>query len=162
MTNHEAEIHSHSSTDLRTWASSGWSARVLKNEDDDGWAVSMTRDGDPEPVLTSPWTMSRDKKNPKPLNDSDFKTLLKAARDVVTRHEAHARAQLHRSVSVFDATGAPIRVDLDVIADDDDPHAVLSAWDGSGERIAGLRVDPTFKLSATSANRWVARGFGDP
>src|SRR5690606_24294961 len=41
--------------DARTWVSDGWTARVHKNEDDEGWAVSMTRDGDSEPVLVSPW-----------------------------------------------------------------------------------------------------------
>ena len=26
----------------RLWISDGWTARVVKNEDDDGWAVAMT------------------------------------------------------------------------------------------------------------------------
>ena len=26
----------------RLWAQKGWTARVIKNEDDDGWAVEMT------------------------------------------------------------------------------------------------------------------------
>jgi hypothetical protein len=147
--------------DARTWADSGWTARVFKNEDDEGWAVTMTRDGDAEPVLTSPWTMGRDKKNPKPLNHTDFKTLLKGARDIVTRHEAHARALRHRSVTVSTDAGAAIRVDLDVATDEDDPHAILSAWDATGEKLAELRVAPTFKLSATAASRWVAGGYGD-
>lgn len=150
-----------SESDGRTWVASGFTARVIKNEDDEGWAVTMTRDGDSEPVLTSPWTMGRDKKNPKPLNHTDFKTLLKGALDVVTRHEAHARAQRHRSVTVVDAEGSSIRVDLDVAADEDDPHAMLSAWDYVGEKLAERRVAPNFKLSSTSASRWVASGFGE-
>src|SRR5256884_946681 len=55
--------------------SNGWEARVIKNEDDDGWAVAMTQDGQAEPSLVGPWTMGRDKKNPKPLDVSAFNTL---------------------------------------------------------------------------------------
>ena len=148
-------------TDARTWASDGWTARVQKNEDDEGWAVTMTRDGDAEPVLTSPWTMGRDKKNPKPLNPSDFKTLLKGARDVLTRHEAHARSQRHRSTTVTDETGASVRVDLDIVPDEDDPHAILTAWSATGEKLGERQVAANFGLSAATASRWVTRGFGD-
>ena len=49
----------------RLWVDNGWTAKVIKNEDDDGWAVAMTRDGEREPALVGPWTMGRDKKNPK-------------------------------------------------------------------------------------------------
>lgn len=148
------------SSDARLWRGEGWTARVVKNEDDDGWAVTMTRDGDAEPVLTSPWTMGRDKKNPKPLNPSDFKTLLKGARDVLTRHEAHARAQRHKSISVVDGPDV-IRVDLDIAADEDDPHAMLSAWDSAGEKLAERRVAADFRLGTASARRWISSGYGD-
>ena len=43
--------------DPRHWRDDGWTARVIKNEDDDGWAVEMTKDGEPEPALVGPWTM---------------------------------------------------------------------------------------------------------
>ena len=33
--------------EARLWIDNGWTARVIKNEDDDGWAVEMTRHGDP-------------------------------------------------------------------------------------------------------------------
>lgn len=148
--------------DDRVWASDGWTARVRKNEDDEGWAVAMTRDGDAEPVLVSPWTMGRDKKNPKPLNFTDFKTLLKGARDVLTRHEAQARAQRHRSVTVPGGAGGPVRVDLDIAADEDDPHAILTAWSDDGEKLAEQRVAAGYKLAVASANRWVSGGFGEP
>lgn len=146
--------------DARRWVASGFTAQVIKNEDDEGWAVTMTRDGDAEPVLVSPWTMGRDKKNPKPLNHTDFKTLLKGAQDVLTRHEAQARARRHRSVTVM-AEGEAIRVDLDVAADEDDPHALLTAWGPLGDKLAERRVAPDFKLSSASASRWIAGGFGD-
>jgi len=147
--------------DARTWASDGWTARVAKNEHDEGWAVTMTRDGDAEPILTSPWTMGRDKKNPKPLNYSDFRTLLKGARDVLTRHEAAALALRHRTITVVDDEGQRVRVDLDIAADEDDPHAMLSAWTDDNEQLAQRRVAPNFRLSSAAASRWIASGYGD-
>jgi hypothetical protein len=50
----------------RVWSDEHWTARVVKNDDDDGWAVAMYLDGEVEPALVGPWTMGRDKKNPKP------------------------------------------------------------------------------------------------
>lgn len=67
----------------RLWHHNGWEARVIKNEDDDGWAVAMTQDGQVEPSLVGPWTMGRDKKNPKPLDVSAFNTLVKTAHEVM-------------------------------------------------------------------------------
>jgi hypothetical protein len=52
---------------------------VIKNEDDDGWAVAMHKDGEVEPALVGPWTMGRDKKNPKPLDRTAFSTRVKTA-----------------------------------------------------------------------------------
>lgn len=147
--------------DGRRWSADGWTATVHKNEDDDGWAVAMIRDGDPEPVLVGPWTMGRDKKNPKPLNPTDFKTLLKAARDVLARHEAHAHAQRHRSVTIVDPSRGKVRVDLDVAADEDDPHAILSAWDASGTQLASQRVSAGYGLSSARASQWIAGGCGE-
>ena len=31
----------------RLWRADGWTAQVIKNEDDDGWAVAMTKHGEP-------------------------------------------------------------------------------------------------------------------
>ena len=76
----------------RLWRDNGWTARVVKNEDDEGWAVEMIKDGEPEPALVGPWTMGRDKKNPKPLDSAAFLTLVKTAAEVIRRHEQqHAR-----------------------------------------------------------------------
>ncbi len=148
--------------DAREWVSDGWTARVLKNEDDDGWAVSMTRDGDPEPALVSPWVMGRDKKNPKPLDASSFKTLLKAANDVLSRHAAQERARLHKSVDVTDAEGGRVRVDLDIVPDEDDPHGLLSAHDAGGESLGQARVEANWKLTSKAAEAWVRGGFRSP
>jgi hypothetical protein len=43
--------------EARLWKDNGWTAQVIKNEEDDGWAVAMTPDGQVEPALVGPWTM---------------------------------------------------------------------------------------------------------
>ena len=86
--------------DPRLWRDDGWTAKVIENEDDEGWAVAMIKDGEPEPALVGPWTMGRDKKNPKPLDKSAFSTLVKTASEVLRRHEQQLHAQLHQSVTV--------------------------------------------------------------
>ena len=143
------------------WHDNGWTARIIKNEDDDGWAVSMTRHGDPEPALVGPWTMGRDKKNPKPLDISAFHTLVKTASEVIRRHEQQLHAQLHKSTVVSTAEGE-LKVTLDIVPDEDNPYALLSAFDDMGERVAQARVDPGFKLSPASASTWVENDFRAP
>lgn len=141
------------------WRKSGWIAKVIKNEDDDGWAVEMTRIGDPEPALVGPWTMGRDKKNPKPLDPSAFNVLVKTAKEVVRRHEHHAHAMLHKSFSYVRADGQRVRADLDVAPDEDDPHAVLACFDDvTGEPLRSGRVSPGFKLSAARVERYLESG----
>ena len=89
----------------RLWTGDGWTARVIKNEEDDGWAVAMVKDGEPEPAMVGPWTMGRDKKNPKPLDSSAFSTLVKTANEFVRRHEQQLHATLHQSITVTAAAG---------------------------------------------------------
>ena len=84
----------------RLWRDNGWTARVIKNNDDEGWAVEMILQGQPEPALVGPWTMGRDKKNPKPLDTNAFNTLVKTASEVVRRHEQHLQALHHKQVMV--------------------------------------------------------------
>lgn len=148
--------------DPRCWRADGWTARVVKNLDDDGWAVEMIQDGEPEPALVGPWTMGRDKKNPKPLDSTAFATLVKTVTEVLQRHAHQRRAMLHKSQTVTDEAGQRVRVDLDIVPDDDDPHAVLSAWRDDGELLGSVRVSPTFKLSVATAERWVASGLRAP
>jgi hypothetical protein len=143
----------------RFWKKAGWIARVIKNEDDDGWAVEMTRVGDTEPALVSPWTMGRDKKNPKPIDAHAYSTLIKTAREVLLRHEQAQRAQLHKSRTITDDRERRVRVDLDIVPDEDDPHAILAAFDeASDEKISSCRVGPTFKLTEATAQRFVRTG----
>ena len=145
----------------RLWRDNGWTARVIKNNDDDGWAVEMIRHGEPEPALVGPWTMGRDKKNPKPLDSAAFNTLVKTAAEVVRRHEQHLHAVLHKEIVVRTAAGR-ISVTLDIVPDDDDPHALLAAHDADGAGLAQVRVAAGFKLSATSAEAWIASGYARP
>jgi hypothetical protein len=145
----------------RLWRDERWTARVIKNEDDEGWAVAMTLAGQAEPALVGPWTMGRDKKNPKPLDAAAFNTLVKTASEVLRRHEQQLHAQLHKRVRV-DTAGGRVDVALDIVPDDDSPHALLSAHDAAGEQLAQVRVAAGFRLSETSAAAWVDSGFARP
>lgn len=143
----------------RYWKRDGWIARVIKNEDDEGWAVAMTRVGDSEPALVGPWTMGRDKKNPKPLDAGAFATLTKTAREVLLRHEQAEHARLHKSRTITDDSGRRVRVQFDIVMDEDDPHAILAAFeDGADEPLASRRVQATFALTESSAQRFVRTG----
>jgi hypothetical protein len=145
----------------RLWRDNGWTARVVKNNDDEGWAVEMTLQGQAEPALTGPWTMGRDKKNPKPLDVNAFHTLVKTASEVLRRHEQQLHAQLHKSVVVETPAGR-ITVTQDIVPDDDDPHALLAARDADGELLGERRVAASFKLNSASALRWIESGYGRP
>jgi hypothetical protein len=145
----------------RLWRDNGWTARVVKNEDDDGWAVAMVKDGEPEPALVGPWTMGRDKKNPKPLDSTAFNTLVKTAAEVIRRHEQHAHAERHREVTVTAASGR-VKVKLDITPHDDHPYAELSAVDALGDELARVRVGAGFRLSAATALAWIQDDFRKP
>ena len=135
----------------RLWRDNGWTARVVKNEDDDGWAVEMVKDGEPEPALVGPWTMGRDKKNPKPLDTAAFNTLVKTAAEVIRRHEQQTHAELHKERDRHRAPAARVTVTLDIVPDEDDPYAELSAPTRAASELARVRVGAGFKLSAASA-----------
>ena len=143
------------------WQKTGWIARVIKNEDDDGWAVAMTRVGDAEPALVGPWTMGRDKKNPKPLDTSAFNTLVKTASEVIRRHEQQLHAMLHKNVTV-DIGDERVTVTLDIVPDEFEPYAVLAAQGAMGESLAEVRVSAGFKLNASSAAAWVESDYQRP
>jgi len=147
--------------EARLWQGNGWTARVIKNDDDDGWAVAMYKDGESEPALVGPWTMGRDKKNPKPLDVNAFHTLVKTASEVIRRHEQQLHAQLHKSTVVSTEQGE-LKITLDIVPDEDNPYAVLTAIDQMGEQVAQVRVQPTFKLSPSSAMTWVENDFRAP
>jgi hypothetical protein len=147
--------------EARLWQDNGWTARVIKNEDDDGWAVAMFKDGESEPALVGPWTMGRDKKNPKPLDVNAFNTLVKTAYEVLRRHEQQLHAQLHKSTVVW-SEGGELKITLDIVPDEEHPYALLTAIDEMGEQVAQSRVDAGFKLSPATAMAWVENDFRAP
>jgi hypothetical protein len=143
------------------WLGDGWTAQVLKNEEDDGWAVAMTLDGKSEPTLVGPWTMGRDKKNPKPLDSNAFATLVKTANEIIRRHEHQAHAALNKSTKVATADGR-ITVSLQIIADEDSPYAMLRAHDAAGELLAEFQVQAQYKFNHEVASAWVQSGYAKP
>ena len=161
MTNPNDSQAAEAIKEARLWRDNGWTARVIKNNDDEGWAVEMIKQGEPEPALVGPWTMGRDKKNPKPLDTAAFNTLVKTAAEVVRRHEQHLQALHHKTLSV-EAAGGRIHVTLDIVADEDDPHALLGAASAAGEPLAQVRVPAGFRLSAASARAWIDDDFRRP
>ncbi len=147
--------------EARLWSDGRWTARVIKNEDDDGWAVAMLLRGEDEPALVGPWTMGRDKRNPKPLDAAAFNTLVKTASEVIRRHEQQLHAQLNKNVTVS-AQGQRIKVLLAIVPDEEGASASLSAQDEFGEELARVAVAPTFRLNVDSALAWIASGFERP
>ena len=157
----ETEDQNAKITEPRLWRDNGWTARVIKNDDDDGWAVAMIPDGQVEPALVGPWTMGRDKKNPKPLDPAAFNTLVKTASEFVRRHEQQLHASLHQQIEIAHHSGR-VTVSLDIEPDEDNPSAMLRAVDVSGELLAEVRVVPSFKLTRASASAWAEGGFARP
>ncbi len=147
--------------EARTWRDNGWTAQVMKNEDDDGWAVAMYKQGIDEPALVGPWTMGRDKKNPKPLDVNAFNTLVKTASEVIRRHEQHLQATLNKEITVT-VGEQRITVKLAITPDEDNPSAALSAFDEQGDELACVSAAPSFKLDRRSAEAWVASGYARP
>ena len=144
--------------EARLWRDNGWTARVVKNDDDDGWAVAMTPHGQTEPALVGPWTMGRDKKNPKPLDTPAFHTLVKTAAEFVRRHEQQLQAALHQQIDIAHRSGR-VSVTLDIEPDEENPSALLRAVDAAGTLLAEVRVAPSFKLNRSSASAWAEAGF---
>ena len=144
--------------EARLWQDDNWTAQVIKNEDDDGWAVAMFKTGESEPALVGPWTMGRDKKNPKPLDGSAFITLVKTASEFVRRSEQQLHAQLNQSVTV-NGQDSRITVLLRIVPDEDNPYAMLTAQDESGDALAEVKVAASFKLNRQTAQAWVDADF---
>ena len=143
------------------WRKNGWTARVIKNEDDDGWAVEIRKAGVPEPVLISPWVMGRDKKNPKPFDEPAFATFVKTASEVLDRSARQRDAAMKKRVDVA-WDGRWYAVFLEQVADEYEPHAILSATDEQKQTVASFRVPPNFKFTRDRANAWAQGGFQEP
>jgi len=143
------------------WRKNGWTARVIKNDDDDGWAVEIRKTGLPEPVLVSPWVMGRDKKNPKPFDANAFATFVKTASEVLDRSARQREQALKQRLSIA-WEGRWYEVSLEIVPDEYEPYARLAAVDDAGQQVASHRVAMGFKLSRDVANAWVREGFPEP
>ncbi|GJG97567.1 hypothetical protein [Cupriavidus pauculus] len=143
----------------RLWRDKGWTAKVIKNEDGDGWAVEMIRDGSSEPALVGPWTMGRNKVDPKPLDATAHQTLVKTASEVIRRHEQQMHARLNKEVSILTASQV-VKVKLAITPDEFEPFGTLTAIDQFGEVLASITVQPDFRLTTESASKWADGGFG--
>ncbi|MDY7579977.1 hypothetical protein RGU70_16815 [Herbaspirillum sp. RTI4] len=148
--------------EARLWIDVGWTARIIRNDNEEGWAVEMIKDGEQEPALVGPWTMGRDKKNPKPLDTAAFNTLVKTASEFRRRHEQQLHAMLHKSVTITTAQSKSFTITLDITPDEDDPSAQLSAQDEDGTELARVSVPPNFNLTRASATVWVENEFRKP
>jgi hypothetical protein len=142
------------------WRKNGWTAKVIKNEDDEGWAVEIHKAGLSEPALVSPWVMGRDKKNPKPFDAAAFATFVKTASEVLDR-SARQRDQALKKRLDLAWEGRWYAVTLEVVPDEYEPHAVLMATE-AGATVARFEVAANFKLTADVANAWVRGGFQAP
>lgn len=145
----------------RLWSDALWTARVIKNDDDDGWAVAMYLAGESEPALVGPWTMGRDKKNPKPLDTAAFHTLVKTAKEFVRRSEQQLHAELNKNITIS-VDGDRVHVALAIVPDEEGATATLRAEDALGQELARVVVPPTFKLTLDSAQAWARSGYAKP
>ena len=135
----------------------GWEARGIKNEDDDGWAVALTQEGQAEPAMVGPWTMGRDKKSPKPLDVAAFNTLVKTASEIIRRLEQHQAALQQKDIEI-EVRGLRVTVVLDIEPYEENPSAPLTATAADGSQLAQVRVRPDHNLSRASAQRWADAG----
>lgn len=148
-----AEIH-----EPRLWRENGWTSRIVKNEDGDGWAVETYKDGNSDPALVGPWTMGRNKVDPKPLDPAAHQTLIKTASEVLRRHEQQLHAHLNKQVEL-EAGGEPVTVRLVITPDEYEPYGTLTALDAFGMDICSVRVSASYKLTRDGAQRWANGGY---
>ena len=143
------------------WRQDGWTARVIKNEDDEGWAVEIRKEGLAEPALISPWVMGRDKKNPKPFDQPAFATFVKTASEVLDRSARQRDAALKKKLAIA-WEGRWYDVTLEQVPEEYESYAVLSAIDDGGQTVAKFRVAANHKFNRDTANEWVRAGFPQP
>jgi len=49
-------------------------------------------------------------------------------------------------------------VDLDIVADEEDPHAIVTVFDRADVVLSRARVSASFKLTTESARQWLKDG----
>ncbi|MDP2270624.1 MAG: hypothetical protein Q8N23_13385 [Archangium sp.] len=156
MSDQQAEIK-----EPTLWRRNGWTARVIPNEGDEGWAVEIRKDGLSEPALISPWVMGRDKKNPKPFDEPAFATFVKTASEVLDRSARQRDQALKKRLDIA-WDGRWYGITLELVPDEYEPYGVLCATDDAGEIVAKHRVAANYKFNRDVANDWVRGGFSAP
>jgi len=144
------------------WEERGWKAEIIRDDEGgSGWAVAMTPDGADEPVYTAPWTMGRNKKDPKPLSTKDFLVWIKSAKEFVERSSRQTRHSFRKSIDTIDENGDFVRVVFDVV-NHGEAKGTLTAFDQVGLELESVECDPAFKLTVESAEDWILNGYGQP
>lgn len=144
------------------WKDRGWIARIIKREDGDGWAVTMTREGDSEPAFMGPWTMGRNKVDPKPMSQHAFNTWVKSATEFLARSKYQIKTADRNVFTIYTEDNEKLSVAFDIDRGDYESEGVLTACDTFGNEIARCSTDPRFKLTIDSAQEWVDGGFAPP
>ncbi|MFT4977813.1 MAG: hypothetical protein ACI8S6_003720 [Myxococcota bacterium] len=145
-----------------TWIDRGWTAQVIQNEDGGGWAVTMTRDGDSKPVYVAPWTMGRNKVDPKPLSQKAFNTWVKSASEFLMRSQHQTSTVDRLCFDIATDDDEKLKIIFDVNRGDYLSVGVLTAEDIYGDEIARSDAHPKFVLTIESAEEWVRSGFVAP
>lgn len=140
----------------------GWTAEIIKSEEGEGWAVTMTPDGYDAPVYMGPWTMGRDKINPKPMDQHAFNTWVKSATEFLARSRYQVRTSDRTALTVYTDEGEKLNVIFDIDRGDYESEGVLVAEDIYGNEVARCSTDPRFSLTMESAEAWVESGFAPP
>jgi hypothetical protein len=143
------------------WRKNGFTAKVIKNDSDDGWAVEIHKIGMSEAALVSPWVMGRDKKNPKPFDANAFATFVKTASEVLDRSATQKDASLKKKLSIAWG-GIWYEVVLELVPDEYEPYSMLSAFDSEKKTVATFKVPNNFKFNRDVANAWAQNGFAEP
>jgi len=156
----EVEVMAFAKEDM-VWQERGWKAEIIRDDDGAGWAIAMTPDGADEPVYTAPWTMGRNKKDPKPLKTKDFLVWIKSAKEFVERSSRQTRHSNRKSIDTTDENGDFIRVVFDVV-NHGEAKGSLTAFDQVGQELESVECDPNFKLTVGSAEDWILGGYGQP
>ncbi|MFT5684327.1 MAG: hypothetical protein ACI8RZ_005268 [Myxococcota bacterium] len=144
------------------WKDRGWTARIIKREDGDGWAITMTRDGDAEPAYMAPWTMGRNKVDPKPMSSNAFNTWIKSATEFLARSQYQIRTADRNVFTIYTEENEKLSVAFDLDRGDYETEGVLTATDDFGNEIARCVTSPRFEMTIDSAQEWVDSGFEAP
>ena len=141
------------------WKERGWTAEIIRDDEGgSGWAVAMTPDGADEPVYTAPWTMGRNKKDPKPMTTRDFLVWIKSASEFLERTQRQLGTRARKSLDLTDPGGAFVRIIFDV-QERGEAVGVLTAENSVGLEIARAEIDPLFRLTRERAEAWIDAGY---